>query len=98
MKQRLSIARARLHQPDILLLDEPYSGLDQAACKGLDDMLAGANDAGRTIILSTHQATRAPQIADRALVLSGGKIAFDGPSDRYSLSEIYQDASTAPTA
>ena len=98
MKQRLSIARARLHQPDILLLDEPYSGLDQAACKRLDSMLAGAHEAGRTIILSTHQVARAPQIAERALLLSGGKIAFDGPGDRYSLSESFQEASTAPTA
>lgn len=92
MKQRLSIARALLHQPDILLLDEPYSGLDQAACELLDELLEEAKEAGRTIILSTHQLSRAPEIAGRALALSGGKIAFDGPSDRGSLSHLYQSA------
>ena len=95
MKQRLSIARALLHQPEILLLDEPYSGLDQAACQVLDELLAAAQNAGRTIILSTHQLARAPETAERALVLSGGKIIFDGPRDRGSLSELYQDAAGA---
>ena len=95
MKQRLSIARALLHQPEILLLDEPYSGLDQAACQVLDELLAAAQEAGRTIILSTHQLARAPETAERALVLSGGKIIFDGPRDRGSLSELYQDAAGA---
>ncbi len=95
MKQRLSIARALLHQPDILLLDEPYSGLDQAACERLDELLAGAKHAGRTVILSTHQVARAPKTAERALVLSGGKIAFDGPCDRGRLAELNRDAPKA---
>ena len=98
MKQRLSIARALLHQPDLLLLDEPYSGLDQAACNLLDDLLAAARQAGRTIMLSTHQLERTPKAAERALVLSGGEIAFDGPADRDSLSEIYSSATGAQTA
>ena len=98
MKQRLSIARALLHQPAILLLDEPYSGLDQAACALLDELLAEAQAAGHTIILSTHQLARAPQHAQRALVLSGGTIAYDGPGDRDSLSELYASAAAAPTA
>lgn len=95
MKQRLSIARALLHQPEILLLDEPYSGLDQAACQVLDELLAAAQNAGGAIILSTHQLGRAPETAERALALAGGKIIFDGPSDRGSLSELYQDAAGA---
>lgn len=92
MKQRLSIARALLHQPEILLLDEPYSGLDQAACDLLDALLAQAKDAGRTIILSTHQLSRAPAITERAMVLAGGRVAVDGPSDRDSLSKLYRNA------
>ena len=95
MKQRLSIARALLHQPDILLLDEPYSGLDQAACELLDELLAGAKHDGRTVILSTHQVARAPSTAERALVLSGGKIAFDGACDRGRLAELNRDAPKA---
>ncbi len=95
MKQRLSIARALLHQPDLLLLDEPYSGLDQAACDLLDELLLEAKEARRTIILSTHQLTRAPEIAVRALLLSDGKIVFDGIGDRRSLSDIYRDSARA---
>ena len=73
MKQRLSIARATLHQPAILLLDEPYSGLDQAAGDRLDQMLRAALDDGRTIIMSTHQLERVPPAAQRALALSRGR-------------------------
>ena len=89
MKQRLSIARATLHQPEILLLDEPYSGLDQAACQRLDELLATAQEAGRTILLSTHQLSRAPEAARRALLLSGGRIAYDGASDMGSRAEFF---------
>ena len=92
MKQRLSIARATLHQPEILLLDEPYSGLDQAACQSLEELLAAAQQAGRTILLSTHQLARAPEAAGRALLLSGGKIAYDGASDGNNLAEIFGGA------
>ena len=93
MKQRLSIARATLHQPDVLLLDEPYSGLDQAAAERLDEMLAAAIAEGRTIIMSTHQLERIPPAAGRALVLSRGRISFDDAIGRRNLSEIYRSAS-----
>jgi len=76
--QRLSIARALLHEPDLLLLDEPYSGLDQAASEALDELLAAANRAGCTILLSTHQLERQPQVLPRALVLERGRIRSDG--------------------
>ncbi|MCY3834521.1 MAG: heme ABC exporter ATP-binding protein CcmA [Chloroflexi bacterium] len=93
LKQRLSIARATLHQPDLLLLDEPYSGLDQRAVALLDEMLAAARAEGRTIVLSTHQLTRVPPAADRALVLSRGRISFDAAIGSLDLSEIYRSAS-----
>ncbi len=93
MKQRLSIARATLHQPDVLLLDEPYSGLDQAAVERLDEMLGAAIAGGRTIIMSTHQLERIPPGAGRALALSRGKISFDDAIGSRNLSEIYRSAS-----
>ncbi len=93
MKQRLSIARALLHQPDILLLDEPYSGLDQAAAEALDGALATARREARTIILSTHQLQRLPQNAQRALILSRGKVAYDGVARAGEMTAIYQAAS-----
>jgi heme exporter protein A len=94
MKQRLSIARATLHQPDILLLDEPYSGLDQAAIERLDELLSSATEEGRTIIMSTHQLERVPLAAGRALVLTRGRITYaDGIGSR-DMSEIYRSANT----
>ncbi|MCY3979062.1 MAG: heme ABC exporter ATP-binding protein CcmA [Chloroflexi bacterium] len=93
MKQRLSIARATLHQPDVLLLDEPYSGLDQAAAERLDEMLAAAIAEGRTIIMSTHQLERIPPTAGRALALSRGRISFDDAIGSRNMSEIYRFAS-----
>ncbi|MCY3915669.1 MAG: heme ABC exporter ATP-binding protein CcmA [Chloroflexi bacterium] len=93
MKQRLSIARASLHQPDVLLLDEPYSGLDQASIERLDEMLSAGLGAGRAIIMSTHQLERVPQTAGRALVLSRGRITFDDAIDNRDMSEIYRSAS-----
>jgi heme exporter protein A len=94
MKQRLSIARATLHQPDVLLLDEPYSGLDQAAVARLDKMLAAAIAEGRTIMMSTHQLERIPPGAARALVLSRGRISFDDAIGSRDMSAIYRSAST----
>jgi len=92
MKQRLSIARATLHQPDVLLLDEPYSGLDQAAIERLDELLSTATEDGRTIIMSTHQLERIPPTAGRALVLARGRIAFDDAIGRRDMSEIYRSS------
>ncbi len=92
MKQRLSIARATLHQPALLLLDEPFSGLDQRAAQRLHELLASATKDGRTIIMSTHQLERIPPAAGRALVLAGGRIAYDDAIGRRDLSAIYQSA------
>jgi heme exporter protein A len=78
MQQRLSIARALLHEPDVLLLDEPYTGLDQDGAALLDDLIAEGRAAGRTILLSTHDLERASMLAARALILASGRIAYDG--------------------
>ena len=92
MKQRLSIARAILHRPAILLLDEPYSGLDQAASLRLDALLTAAMEDQRTIIMSTHQLERVPPFAGRALVLARGRIAYDDAIGSRDISEIYRSA------
>ncbi|MCY4466133.1 MAG: heme ABC exporter ATP-binding protein CcmA [Chloroflexi bacterium] len=78
MQQRLSLARALLHQPDLLLLDEPYTGLDNAGCAMLDELLTAASNSGCTIIMSTHQLERKPAHIDRALVLADGSMVYDG--------------------
>ena len=88
MQQRLSIARATLHQPDVLLLDEPYTGLDQDAAGVLDELITAAQREGRTLILATHQLQRVPDLAKRALMLSRGTIAFDGQIEGMSFAAL----------
>ena len=92
MQQRLSIARAALHQPDLLLLDEPYTGLDQAAVEMLDNILENLQEQGRTIIMSTHQLERIPAPAGRALILSRGRISLDDRVSSHDMTETYRAA------
>jgi heme exporter protein A len=77
--QRLTIARALLHGPRLLLLDEPYAGLDPAAAKRLGETLTAIHAGGRTIILTTHDFARAPAAATHGLVLAGGAVRAAGP-------------------
>lgn len=80
MQQRLSIARALLHQPDILLLDEPHTGLDQRAAALLDELILGARGEGRTIIMATHEFEHAANVATRIIILERGVVAVDQPA------------------
>jgi heme exporter protein A len=75
MTQRLTLARATLHEPDILLLDEPYTGLDQDASMLLDGLLTQELARGRTIFMITHDLTRGLNLCDRIAILNRGKIA-----------------------
>lgn len=75
MQQRLAIGRAVLHDPDVMLFDEPYTGLDQDASEMLDDVLKNVAAAGRTVVMSSHDLARAEDLATRFDVLSRGVIA-----------------------
>lgn len=75
MMQRLTIARATLHQPEVLLLDEPYTGLDQDASHLLDDLLKREQAHGRTILMITHDLVHGLDLCDRIAILNRGKIA-----------------------
>jgi heme exporter protein A len=75
MQQRLAIARAVIHDPDILLLDEPYTGLDQDASAMLDEVLKKIAAQGRTVVMTSHDLARAAELASRFDVLSRGVIA-----------------------
>jgi heme exporter protein A len=76
MQQRLAIGRAVLHGPEVMLFDEPYTGLDQDACAMLDGVLRDVAAAGRTVLMTTHDLARGLALADRVLILTRGKIAF----------------------
>jgi len=73
MRQRLALARALLREPDLLLLDEPYSGLDREAKELVDHLVTDARRAGRTTLIVTHDATRT-HLATRVVVMRGGHL------------------------
>jgi heme exporter protein A len=78
MQQRLAIGRAVLHDPDVLLLDEPYTGLDQDASQMLDQVLQQVATQGRTIVMTSHDLARTAELASRFDVLSRGVIVASG--------------------
>jgi heme exporter protein A len=75
MQQRLAIGRAVLHDPLILLFDEPHTGLDQEASTMLDGVLRQVAGRGRTVLMTSHDLLRAADLASRIDILSGGVIA-----------------------
>jgi heme exporter protein A len=77
MQQRLSVARALLHDPELLLLDEPYTGLDQHASRVLAAVLEGLRDGTRTVIMTTHNLQEGLAGCDRAAILVEGRLVFD---------------------
>lgn len=76
MQQRLSIARAIIHDPDILFLDEPYTGLDPHAIEILNNVLMGLSEKERTIFLVTHNFRQGLEMSDMALILVKGRIVY----------------------
>lgn len=79
MRQRLALARAFMGQPELLLLDEPFTSLDDKATALLQTLLAEALARQATIVLSTHQIPEAMALATRILFLERGKLAYSGP-------------------
>ena len=75
MGQRLAIGRAVLHDPDVMLFDEPHTGLDQDACNMLDTVLREVAAQGRTVVMTSHDLARAASLASRFDILSRGLIA-----------------------
>jgi heme exporter protein A len=91
MKQRLAVVRAVLHRPQLLLLDEPYTGLDIHAAQVVSDLLAEMTDEGCTTLMATHNLTRALAAGQRVIVLDRGRVVRDVQSDTV-------DAATFPEA
>jgi heme ABC exporter ATP-binding subunit CcmA len=78
MRQRLAVARAFMHEPEVLLLDEPFTALDDRAIAVLQSLLADAHAFGRTIVLSTHQLREALDLATHVALIQRGQLAFTG--------------------
>jgi heme exporter protein A len=96
MQQRLAIARAFLHQPPILLLDEPFTGLDQSGTDFLKAYLAEAHSRAKTCLMAIHDAALGYDLADRLVVIEKGVVAFDVPKSAVTLPE-FQDRYRALT-
>lgn len=91
MKQRLHIARALLHDPEVLFLDEPTLGLDPVGARELREMVANLQAAGKTILLTTHYMFEADLLCQRIAVMNKGRIVAEGSPQ--ALKELVQDLS-----
>jgi ABC-2 type transport system ATP-binding protein len=78
MKQRLSLARTLLHEPELLFLDEPTTGLDPVAARAMDDRITALRASGVTVLLCTHNLVQAQALCDRVIVLEHGRVVASG--------------------
>jgi len=94
MKRRLTIARAMVNEPDLVLLDEPTTGLDPQARHLLWERLFRLKQGGATLVLTTHYMDEAEQLCDRLVVMDAGKIVAEGSPreliDTYSTREVVE--------
>ena len=96
MQQRLAIGRAVLHDPEVMLFDEPHTGLDQDACTMLDEVLRQVAARGRTVVMTSHDLARAADLASRFDILSRGAIVASARRDEIDpnhLLAFYREAS-----
>jgi len=87
MRQRLAVARAFLHDPSVLLLDEPFTALDDRAIAVLQELLAQARSREHTIILSTHQLREALALATHVALINRGRLAYTGERTQQMLDD-----------
>ncbi len=79
LQQRATLARAFLHNPDFILLDEPFTGLDAASIESLEALLRRLPEQGKSVVFSTHNFDQGASIAKRLVVMAAGRVKFDGP-------------------
>lgn len=98
MRRRVALARVMLKRPRVLLLDEPFAGLDHESAKRLEAYLEGFRGSGGSAILVTHSFGRGLDLADRVAILAGGRLAADEPRDSLTadgLQALYRAATDA---
>jgi heme exporter protein A len=96
MQQRLAIGRAILHRPEVMLFDEPHTGLDPDAAAMLDGLLREVAARGRTVVMTSHDLVRASSLASRVDILAGGVIGRSiRPGDAADLTALYREATHA---
>ena len=90
MQQRLAIARAVLHNPAIVLLDEPETGLDQQAGAMLREMVDTFREGRRTTVMATHSLERGLEMGDHVVILAKGKVAYEESTRGLSLNSLQE--------
>ena len=85
MRQKLIIASALLHRPDVIVVDEPMVGLDPKGARLLKDLFRGFVDRGGTVLMSTHTLEVAEAMCDRIAIVQGGQVAAEGTMDELRL-------------
>ncbi|HKV28434.1 MAG TPA: ATP-binding cassette domain-containing protein [Candidatus Acidoferrales bacterium] len=100
MKQKVSIARTLIHDPPVMIFDEPTNGLDVMAARSITDFIRQCRDRGKTVIFSTHVMTEVEKLCDRIGIIHGGKMRAEGALDelrrnyhKENLEEIFVDVS-----
>jgi ABC-type multidrug transport system ATPase subunit len=88
MARRLSIARGLVHDPEVVLLDEPFTGLDRRAAERLAARLLALKGQGRTLVLVTHDLAHAAHVADAAIVLAGGRKVYESGASEPDPAEL----------
>jgi len=81
MKQKLALAGVLIHEPRVMILDEPLTGLDAAAAKGVKDLLVDYVQRGNTVILTTHIMEIAERLAERIGIIARGRLVAEGTLD-----------------
>ena len=94
MLQRAAIARALLHDPELILADEPFTGLDAPSIQAMEQLLGDLNTAGKTIIMVNHDIEQSLHLADRAIILRGGRIVVNEPTFRLYPREVLSEVSS----
>jgi heme ABC exporter ATP-binding subunit CcmA len=98
LEQRCALARAVLHEPQLLLLDEPFTGLDVQAAAILADMLRQARTRGTTVLMTTHDLARGFELCTRAVILVRGRLAWSGAMTmerREEFEQVYREVTAA---
>ena len=90
LEQRFAIARALLHDPNLILLDEPFAGLDRKAAIHLQNILKSLHEAGKTIIMTTHNTHLGLYACTHLAIISEGRIAYMGLRPRMTVEEFEQ--------
>ena len=91
MVQRAAIARAMMHDPGMLLADEPFDGLDAPSARSLETLINRLRGQGRTLIMANHDVVRSLALTDRAVVLRRGRVVMDRPSADLTSQEVLEE-------